>query len=489
MNGAERPAVRRCRAPASLRIAARVVLSCAAVCASSGAPAATQRLILLHDNDLHGHLRSFCYVERALGTDERCNVGGAARRSTLIEALRAGADAPVLLVDAGDTTTRGPLATLYEGSDEIDAMNAMRYDIATIGNNEFKLKDGADAEDARGAQAALARLIRRSRFPWLCANATDANGALMTGVQPFVVRTIGAIRVAFIGLTAPRSRAYPQTRGLVIGDPVAAAKLWIPQARAEADVVVAVTHLGVDDDRRLVSETRGIDALIGGDSHTFLYEPLSQRNVDGVAVPIVQDGEFGVRLGRLELLFEGDAAHGWHLRDAADRLIPVDAALRPDPDIDAIVEGYASVLDARAGGFPATSLPPPARRTLTAQALAEAWKATAATDVGLEREDDLYDTFTGPEISRYAVHSVIPFHETIWRGVLSGEQLRLLLASSTTYGGRLRSTLREEDIDPLARYTVATTTFLATSILPQGEDTGKDSRASVEAWLAGRASP
>ncbi len=42
----------------------------------------------------------------------------------------------------------------------------------------------------------------------------------MTGVQPFVVHTIGAMRVAFIGLTAPRSRAYPQTRGLVTGDPV-----------------------------------------------------------------------------------------------------------------------------------------------------------------------------------------------------------------------------------------------------------------------------
>ena len=140
----------------------------------------TQSLTILHDNDIHGHLREFCYVEVAKGPDEHCQVGGAARRATLIRALKAKATEPVLLVDSGDTTTRGPLATEYEGVDEVAAMNAIGYDLAAIGNNEFKLKDGEDAHDAAGAQADLQRLIRLSRFPWLCANATDANGALIS---------------------------------------------------------------------------------------------------------------------------------------------------------------------------------------------------------------------------------------------------------------------------------------------------------------------
>src|SRR5215469_7650469 len=117
--------------------------------------AETQNLVILHDNDIHGHLRAFCYVEVAKGPTEHCDVGGAARRATLIHDLKARATAPVLLIDSGDTTTRGPLATQYEGIDEVAAMNKIGYDLAAVGNNEFKLKDGADVKDAAGAQAAL----------------------------------------------------------------------------------------------------------------------------------------------------------------------------------------------------------------------------------------------------------------------------------------------------------------------------------------------
>src|SRR5580658_4419538 len=148
-----------------------------AILAAGLAGAATQSLTILHDNDIHGHLRSFCYVEVAKGPDEHCEIGGAARRATLVKQLRAAAKAPTLLIDSGDTTTRGPLATQYEGVDEIAAMNAIGYDLAAVGNNEFKLKDAADIHDAAGAQADLARLVRESHFPWICANATEADGS------------------------------------------------------------------------------------------------------------------------------------------------------------------------------------------------------------------------------------------------------------------------------------------------------------------------
>src|SRR5471030_386217 len=97
---------------------------------AGGATGATQSLTILHDNDIHGHLRSFCYVEVAKGPDEHCDVGGAARRATLVKQLRAAAKTPTLLIDSGDTTTRGPLATQFEGVDEIAAMNAIGYDLA-----------------------------------------------------------------------------------------------------------------------------------------------------------------------------------------------------------------------------------------------------------------------------------------------------------------------------------------------------------------------
>ena len=78
-----------------------------------------QPLTILHDNDIHGHLRDFCYIEIAKGPVEHCGIGGAARRASLVRSLKARAGAPVLLIDSGDTTTRGPLTTQYEGVDEI----------------------------------------------------------------------------------------------------------------------------------------------------------------------------------------------------------------------------------------------------------------------------------------------------------------------------------------------------------------------------------
>ena len=378
----------------------------------------TQSLTILHDNDIHGHLRSFCYVEVAKGPDEHCEIGGAARRATLVKRLQGrgqGADAADRLRATPRRAGRSRPST--RGVDEIAAMNAIGYDLAAIGNNEFKLKDAEDAHDAAGAQGALAKLIASSRFPWICANAIEADGSPLPGVKPFIVMRIGKLRVAFLGLTTGRSSAYPQTKGLKIIDPVEAAKVWIPKARAEADVLIAVTHDGVADDQRLVHETTGIDAVVGGDSHTYLYQPLDWKNAAGQDMPIVQDGEFGVRLGKFDLTFEGDAAHGWRLAHYADELLPVNGELKPDPRVAALTERYAAPLDVR--GRPDRAHRRDARRSgwrSRPQALAAAWKAAAGTDVGLQPEGDLFEVFRTPAVTRFQVHAIVPFHDTDLEG-------------------------------------------------------------------------
>jgi len=443
----------------------------------------TQSLTILHDNDIHGHLRDFCYVEVAKGPEEHCQIGGAARRATLIKALKAKATAPVLLVDSGDTTTRGPLATEYQGVDEVEAMNAIGYDLAAIGNNEFKLKDGADAHDAVGAQGDLQRLIRLARFPWICANVAEADGAPIPGVKPFVVRRFGKLRIAFLGLTTPRSQSYPQTKGLTFTDPVAAAKAWIPRARAEADAVIAVTHIGVIDDERLVKNTSGLSAVVGGDSHTFLYKPIEAADADGQVVPIVQDGEFGVRLGVFDLTFEGDAAHGWKLTKYADELVAVDASSKPDQALAALTERYAHPLDVVVGQLQTLGATPPERLALTAQDLAEAWKATAGVDVGIEGEGDLFEVFRAHDVTRYQVHAILPFHDTVWRGQLTGARLQALLAKPFPGIGQLHASLAAADIDPARTYTVAANTFVTQALAPGSTDTGEDIRQAAEDWL------
>src|SRR5262249_10121164 len=84
-------------------------------------------LTILHDNDLHGHLFPFAYTEVGRSPQEQASVGGAARRATLIRRLRKSVRNPTILIDAGDTFTRGPLTNAYEGIADTEAMNTIGY--------------------------------------------------------------------------------------------------------------------------------------------------------------------------------------------------------------------------------------------------------------------------------------------------------------------------------------------------------------------------
>lgn len=289
-------------------------------------------LTILHTNDMHGMLLPHTYH----GTEQ----GGVARRAALIAQVRRETANPLVLVDAGDVFTRGPWHTKFFGVPEIEAMNAMGYDMLCIGNNEFKATEQIDAQDK------MLALLRRSRFPWLAANLTVGDtGQPVPGVQPFIVRDFDGVRVGFIGMTAPRVQAYPQAAGWTISDPIAAAKQWVPRARQECDILIAVTHIGLQPaynlylDRDLAVQVPGIDAIVGGDTHTFLEAPFIAETPDGRQVPIFQAGELGVVLGRADLTFT-ETATGWRLTAYTGKLIPIENTLPERPEIKQLLERW-----------------------------------------------------------------------------------------------------------------------------------------------------
>jgi len=119
----------------------------------------------------------------------------------------------------------------------------------------------------------------------------------------------------------------------------------VPIARKECDILIAVTHIGVHPnggaslDRSLAAIVPGIDAIIGGDSHTFLARPQVVDGPDGRKVPIFQAGEQGVVLGRADLTFEQTDA-GWHLTAFDGKLIPVDKTVQDDPVIKQLLDRW-----------------------------------------------------------------------------------------------------------------------------------------------------
>jgi len=444
------------------------------------------KLTLLHTNDVHGHLLPFFYQETGRGEKTESVRGGVAARMTIIRQLRASITNPVMLIDSGDIATRGPLTTKYEGLPDIDAMNAAGYELAEIGNNEFKLKDGVDQNDAAGAQADLLRVLKRSKFPWICANLTDANGALIDSVRPYFVRDIDHVRVGFLGLTTGRSASYPQTKGWIITDPIEAAKKWIPIARKDCDVLIALTHDGVDSDKQLAAQTTGIDAIVGGDSHTFLYTPVEVKNLDGITVPIVQDGEFGVDLGRFDLDFTQDAAGAWHLGKYTDELIPVLDETADDPAIVKVLLPYTDpLLHNAVGVYPLDIGDTAQERTHNStQFVMEALRSESKAIAGLNPPGyGMFDAFRDARVTDYDIHAVLPFHNNLVTVALTGAKIKAMAAGSVV-AGSLTNIVDDQT------YEIALVDYVATSCykIPASDltDTGRDIRDVVHDYLAHR---
>ncbi len=316
------------------RLLITVALAAAFLWSNNPAGAAQRelRLTVLHTNDLHGMLMPHHYkgVPAFSGKDR----GGVARVAGLVNRIRQEASNPVLLLDAGDTFTRGPWHTRFLGKPEIDAMNLMGYTAACVGNNEFKALPGPES------QQVLRDLVARSRFPWLAANLVDsATDRLIEGIHPFIVLNIDGVRVGIFGVTAPRSNTYPQLAGWKIIDYVETARRTVAELRKQADVVLALTHIGVFYDANLARSVPGIDAIIGGDTHTFLFSPQVVRAPDGRMVPIASAGEQGVALGRLDLHFVR-TGYTWRLKGHKGRLIPIDKNIAEDAQVSALIRSY-----------------------------------------------------------------------------------------------------------------------------------------------------
>lgn len=248
-------------------------------------------LTILHTNDTHSQVEP-----------KSNNQGGYARRMGLIEQERK-ADKNLLLVDAGDFCQGTPYFNIYKGRVEIDAMNKMGYDAATLGNHEFD--NGLDT---------LATILKLAKFPFVCANYDFAGTALEGLVPPYTILRKGQLKIGIFGLGC-------DPKGLIADKNFLPARFLHPYPVAQAmadtlraqdcDVVVCLSHMGTfgkapEDlcDTTLAAHTRGIDVIIGGHTHK-LYDHLRIANLDGDSIPVCQMSKSGAYLGKI-MLFLGD---------------------------------------------------------------------------------------------------------------------------------------------------------------------------------------
>ncbi len=252
-----------------------------------------QDIVILHTNDTHSQIEP-----QTVGANR--GLGGYERRENYIEKVRK--DYPnVLLMDAGDYSQGTPYFTLFKGDVEIELMNALGYDVATIGNHEF---DNGTAE--------LARRVKMASFPIVCANYNFAGTALDGVIKPYAIIEKGGIKIGVMGvLTDIMSLVSPKNvEGIKYMEPYdivnkLARKL---KSRDKCDLVILLSHLGFDNgsqhapsDDMVAAQSKDIDIIIGGHSHTYITEKKLVPNKNGKNVVIVTANEKGNYVGKLDL--------------------------------------------------------------------------------------------------------------------------------------------------------------------------------------------
>lgn len=247
----------------------------------------TKELIILQTSDVHSRIEPINQKG-----DRNFNEGGFVRRATFLDQFRK-EHKNVLLFDCGDISQGTPYYNMFQGEVEVKLMNVMKYDAMTIGNHEFDF----DVDN-------MERIFKMADFPVVCANYNLDATVLKDVVKPYVILERFGLKIGVFGLGAKPEGLIQANKceGVVYEDPIRVSNEVAAGLKEKGcDLVVCLSHLGVQMDRNLVAKTRNIDVILGGHSHTFMKGPQNYQNLDGKEVPLMHTGKSGVRVGRLDL--------------------------------------------------------------------------------------------------------------------------------------------------------------------------------------------
>lgn len=411
----------------------RLLATAAALALSAGAAGAFT-LDILHINDFHSRIEPINRFDStcpaADDAEGKC-FGGVARLYTLINGLRdeiRAAGGNVLVLDAGDQYQGSLYYTTYKGKAEAEFVQAIGFDAMALGNHEFD--DGPDG---------LVNLLDAVAMPVISSNLdVSQSNALAGRVAKHAVIEVGGRKVGIVSAltrdTIEISSPGPAVIFQAEADALAAAVAGLEGQGV--DVIIALTHVGLPADLELAAAVAGIDAIVGGHSHTYLSAsdparhgayPTWVTREDGSAVPVVQAYAYGKYLGHLTLEFD-DAGNLLHA-GGDTRLI--DASVTPDAAIAARVAELGGPIEELKSRVVAASAAPidgsrdncRARECEMGNLVADAILARVAdqgVQIVFQNGGGLRASIDAGEVTMGEVLAVLPFQNTLATFQLSG---------------------------------------------------------------------
>lgn len=303
------------------------------------APQGGVDLIILHTNDMHSFFAGTDKDGKACLKEDTC-YGGYGRVAQAIKDIKKGHN-NVLALDAGDQMQ----GTLFYAVNKIPMIaeieKQMPYDAVTLGNHEWD-------EGCKN----LFGLLEEENYPVVAANLTPEKGCPLLGGKyaPYIVRNIRGTKVGIIGIAndnvVETGKACKNTK---FSDTVTTTANMIRTLEAEGvHIIIALTHIGLPEDRKLARSVDGIDIIVGGHSHSYIGPgsaegpyPIVETSPSGKPVLVVTAKRAAKYLGELEVQFDADGIPvGW--QGGPKELRPQDPV---DPVIRDITARYRNTLE------------------------------------------------------------------------------------------------------------------------------------------------
>ena len=358
--------------------------------AGYGAP--ETHVVIMHTNDIRGHVLA------------GPGAGGSAKLATIVHQFR-----PDLMLDAGGMLAGSLISDMFSGAPVVEAMNAIGYDAAAVGGNEFNF--GISALKARA---------REANFPILSANAVSP----IDEIQVAAIFNAQDVRIAVIGLTNDElmRTGHPQNVKYVdVADSLLTLETTLPRVRDRADCIILLTNVSRAEEQRIARAFPEIRLIIGAHEDSELPVRVGQTT-------IVSAGKFGKYAGKLDLTFSDGK-----LKAVETHLVPVENA-EPDPAVAKLLEPFEAKLNetlqqvvGQASGDLSRST---ARESHMGNLVADAVRAKTGTALVLINAADAQTGIQKGPITSGMLFQVLPSENTLVTMRLTGAQVKHILGRS-----------------------------------------------------------
>lgn len=304
------------------------------------------RLTLIHSTDIHSRIIPYdfdpSFTDNSLGLEDgQGPYGGISKIAWIAKDIRA-RSGRVLHLDSGDVFQGAIVFNVFHGEAEIRSMAAMGVDAMALGNHEFD----------QGAQNFSEQVSAWGSFPLLAANwdfepsSEPWSNELADVAFPSYVFELDGLRVGVIGLgnTSSLNSIWDESNSMDVKpmDPYVVVPEQANILKGQgADIIVLLSHSGMDDDIEFARYLPDVDIILGGHHHIALDPPLVVTNeLNGKRIPVVHSSAFSKFVGQVDLVIRDGV-----ILSHTYTLYPIDRWVPEDPDVQEIMDVYEQDLE------------------------------------------------------------------------------------------------------------------------------------------------